>query len=421
MNPDTNYTSREITPRISDYHWPSAILLGASLVAILFLWGLSALLVLIGLIGLYSSGMTEEYITPLFLLASGLAFCGVLLLPSAWYSFLRLTSAYKPEIKQLSPKTTRFLIVFLLLFFPLVVISGNWITGNTQLSWILLPPLHVLAIGVPIFWLLLLGLRGLSIGSAQRDWGAFGAGITLSPILIMILEITALLAVIFLGLIYIFSQPDLLAQLDFLINRLSYAPQSPLIIQRIITPYLLQPGVVYTIFAFIAVIVPLIEEALKPIGVWLLFRSGLTPAAGFAAGVLGGAGFAIFENIMFSINLEDWIFIVSARTGTSLMHIVTGGITGWALASAWRYGKYLQLGLFYLVAVSIHGLWNGLILLGVVEQVAPDHQVQSPVLMNLVNIAPFGLGILVVLCLSLLVYFNWSLRRTEERLQPPYD
>jgi hypothetical protein len=414
MNPDTNFTARDIVPQKSEFHWPSAIQFGASLVAILFLWGLSALLVLIGLMGLYSSATTEEYIAPLFLLAAGLAFCGVLLLPSAWYSFLRLSGEYKSERMYLSPKTTRFLILFLVLLFPLVVISGNWITSYTQLSWILLPPLHVLAIGVPIFWLLLLGLRGLSIGSPQRDWGAFGAGITLSPILIMILEITALIAVIFLAMIYILAQPDLLAQLDFLINRLSHAPQNPQIIQRILAPYLLQPGVVYTIFAFVAVIVPLIEEALKPIGAWLLFRFDLTPAAGFAAGVLGGAGFAIFENIMFSINLEDWIFIVSARTGTSLMHIVTGGITGWALANAWRYGKYLQLGLFYLVAVSIHGLWNGLILFGVAEQVAPDHQIQSPVLMNLVSIAPIGLGVLVVLCFSLLVYINWSLRRTEE-------
>jgi hypothetical protein len=397
----------------SEFHWPSAIQFGGSLMAILFLWGLSALLGIIGLLGIFSGNMAQEYITPLFLLGAGLTLCGVLLLPSAWYSWLRLLGRHKPQAIRLSQNTILFLILFPLLLFPVVVVSGNWVTMNTQLSWVLLPPIHVLAIAIPILWLAFIGLRGLTLGSPQRDWGALGAGITLSPILILILEIVALITVVFFGSIYIFLNPDLLNHLDFLINRLSHAPQNPQIIQRIITPYILQPAVIYSVFAFIAVIVPLIEEALKPIGVWLLFKSGLTPAAGFVGGVLGGAGFALFENIMFSISLEDWIFVVSARTGTSLMHIVTGGITGLALANAWRHRKYLQLGLIYLAAVSIHGLWNGFALLGVAEQVVPSEELQASIFVDLVKIMPYGLGLLVALCIILLVYFNRKLNRLK--------
>lgn len=330
---------------------------------------------------------------------------------------MRLLGRSMPQIKLLSFQAPRLWIVFLLLLFPLVVILGDWITNSTQITWIFLPPLHVLAIGIPILWLVYLGVRGLSVGSPQRDWGAFGAGMTISPILIIILEIAAIMMVIFVGAIYLLFQPDLLNQLELLANRLYYAPPNPQIIQGIISPYLAQPLVVYTIFAFTAVIVPLIEEALKPIGAWLLFRSNLTPTAGFVAGVLGGAGYAIFENIMFSINISNWIFLVTARTGTSVMHILTGGITGWALVNAWRHRKYLQLGLIYLAAVGIHGLWNGFTLFGAAEQIVPVEELSAPLFVGLIRIAPYGLGFLVVLCFGLLAYLNWSLRRTENQNQ----
>ena len=397
----------------SDFHWASAFQFGGSLVAILILWGTAAALALICLTGIVDGGLDTDDITPLLLLSSGITLAGALLLPSAWYSLIRLLGRSSQERNSTHQTIILSWIVSPLILFPLVLASGNWVIKNTELSWLLLPPIHIFAIGLPILWLAYLGVCGLSVGSSQRDWGALGAGLTLSPMLIMILEIVALIVVLVSAMVYIASQPDLLNQIDLLIQRLSYAPPDPQVIQRILSPYLLKPGVIYTIFAFVVVIVPLIEEALKPIGVWLLFRTGLHPAAGFTAGVLGGAGYAIFENIMFSITMENWMFVVSARSGTAVMHIFTGGITGWALAAAWRYRKYLQLGLTYLAAVAIHALWNGLTLIGIANEFIFEEQDRNTLFTDMVEIAPVGLGVLALVCLSLLIYTNWTLRRNN--------
>ncbi len=107
----------------------------------------------------------------------------------------------------------------------------------------------------------------------------------------------------------------------------------------------------------------MIEEALKPIGVWLLFGRRLTPAAGFAAGALSGAGYALIESLALTSSGEAWSSLVLARTGTSAVHILTAGLTGWALVLAWQKRRFLPLLLAYLCAVMIHGLWNGLTLM----------------------------------------------------------
>ncbi len=52
-----------------------------------------------------------------------------------------------------------------------------------------------------------------------------------------------------------------------------------------------------------------------------------------------------------------------ARTGTSAVHILTAGLTGWALALTWQKRRFLPLLLAYLCSVMIHGLWNGLTLM----------------------------------------------------------
>ena len=97
--------------------------------------------------------------------------------------------------------------------------------------------------------------------------------------------------------------------------------------------YLMQPSTLYIALLFGALIVPLLEELFKPIGVWLLVGRKPSPAQGFAAGLLSGAGYALFENFSLGASAgEDWAMVVVARIGTSLIHIVTAGLMGWALS-----------------------------------------------------------------------------------------
>jgi hypothetical protein len=158
---------------------------------------------------------------------------------------------------------------------------------------------------------------------------------------------------------------------------------------------------------FTAVIVPLIEEALKPAGVWLLAGRRLTPAAGFAAGVLSGTGYALIESLLLSSGSgEDWAFLVFARIGTGTIHILTTGLVGWALALAWGENRYLRLGAVYLLAVSIHGLWNSLTLVTAFTNLTPAHTqlLSNSSIARLSQFAPYALvGIAGVSFLALIV------------------
>jgi hypothetical protein len=106
-----------------------------------------------------------------------------------------------------------------------------------------------------------------------------------------------------------------------------------------------------------------------------------------------------------------WAFAVTARAGTSLLHMFTAAVSGWALVLAWREGRYLRLVLSYLAVMAIHGLWNGLSLLAFAS--ALDLNLAARVralLLPLGQLAPFGLGALTLATFVLLAVFNRRLR-----------
>ena len=249
-----------------------------------------------------------------------------------------------------------------ILALPLVVLAGHFVASHPKIAWLGLPILHPLAIGIPTVWLLYFAIRRLPLGSSQRMWGVFGSGLTLGPFLIFVLESLVGLAFLVALVIYLYSLPGMMEKILHISSLLEQG-QSPETLIEDLRPIFTRPVVIFGILLFGAVAVPMIEEALKPIGVWLLFGRKLTPAAGFAAGALSGAGYALIESLALTSNGEEWSTLVLARTGTSAVHILTAGLTGWALALAWQKRRFLQLLLAYLCAVMIHGLWNGLTLI----------------------------------------------------------
>jgi hypothetical protein len=293
----------------------------------------------------------------LILLAAANLLAGILLLPSVYYALGRLAGW----------KTFNFLVALrvirpslLIFIFPMVVLLGTLIVRYTRLAWLFLPGLHILAVGLPVLWLLFVAVRNLPLGPPQRIWGIFGSGLVLGPGLILVFELGALLVFAFIGGVVIANQPQLLAKIRSLSIRMPavYPTQQELL--DLFTPYLFRPGVILAALAFAAGVVPLIEEIFKPIGVWLLWGRSLTPAMGFAAGALSGAGYALFESLVMFGGNEAWPEVVIARIGTAVLHIATSSLTGWALVQAWNQARYLRLGLAYLGAVFLHGLWNGL-------------------------------------------------------------
>lgn len=339
--------------------WGSALQGILSAIAIAGMLGFALLLVVMALAGLAMRTSSLSDITAIMLTVSGLVGCSLLLLPSTYYGLMRIfhrpARPSLPIIRRLQPR-------FWILAFPPLLALGYLVGRFPAAALLLLPLLHVVVVAIPVAWMAYVGLRGLPLGSDQRAWGVFGAGLVLGPLLISILEGLVLIGIFILVVVYLMARPDLTGELQSLSRQLQHMPQNPEAIMQVLSPYLSNPKVIFGVMAFAAVIVPVIEEAVKPIGVWLLAGRKLTPQAGLALGVLSGAGYALMESLLLAANSNQWSGLMVARIGTSAIHIFNTGIVGYAIVQAVRRRRYLQLGLTYLAAILLHGLWNALTL-----------------------------------------------------------
>lgn len=400
-------SAQPISPTASrpSIHIPSLLQGVFSALALLALWGGGLITMFVGIMSAVLQDPTMGDPLSMFLMSALLFGSGLLLLPSVYYGLYRATG--RPTIDSLPwlRRTHPALWIFAL---PIVIAIGYGVYQNQVLSWVLLPPLHLLAVGIPVGWMLYLAVRGLPLGSSQRMWGVFGSGLVLAPALITIFELLAAIAFMLLASFYIASQPELLNKIMSLATTMQGTPPSPEALLEEFGPYLARPSVLFAVLVFGAAIVPLIEELIKPIGVWLLAKRRLRPAAGFAAGALSGAGYALFESLALTSGGQEWPALMIARIGTAAVHILTTAITGWALVQAWTRRRYLLLGITYLTAVAIHGLWNGLTIFSAFASLAEMKYLpfEMPAMTNLAMIAPFGLLLIGMASLAALILFN---------------
>lgn len=383
------------------------------------------MLAALGLTGLFVSDPALPDSLPMFLMAAGATASGILVLPSAAFALWRVLGKEAEDFPARVHGFGRYLQPRWWIFaLPVVLLLGYLVTGQTDLAWLLLPPLHVLAVGLPVAWLLNLAVRGLPLGSRQRMWGVFGSGLVLAPTLVLIVEGVAGLLFLILAAFGITNQPELMEELISLSEWLVESNPSPELIVNMFSPYLYQPGVVFSVLVFGSVIVPLIEEIFKPIGVWLLVGRNLQPAAGFAAGALSGAGYALFESLALTSGGEDWAVLMMARIGTAVVHILTSGMTGWALVLAWQRGRYLLLGVTYLGAVCIHGLWNALTLFYSFAALGEfgTLPVEPTSVFELAVAAPYALGLLALGGFLAMMQAKRALASSRrEMIKPEFD
>lgn len=411
---ETNNNTRIQSPQ-GVVHWPSALQLGFSLLATLALWGLAATLFVGGFIGQYLQGFSPYEVLQYFLLAGGAALCGFLLLPASFFAFQRLAGRPQKQLLRLPGWLRPTLLIFAL---PILLLFGSWIYQQEQFAWLILPPVHALAIGLPIMWFVYLAIRNLSSASPQRHWGVFSTGLVLAPALSFFVEILVGITLLFAWSVWISTQPDLMRDLTNLAQRLEQARISPEEFLALLQPYIAQPAVIFAILGFFTLVVPLVEETIKPLGVWLLANRNLSPADGFAAGVLSGAGFALAESLALASSGGDWALAVFTRIGTGTIHILASGLVGWALARAWGNGKYFQLGASYLLAVLIHSVWNLLSILLALSYVPDMISImgESRLLSIQGELIPYLLGLLALIAFISLLAINRALNRQKDRL-----
>jgi hypothetical protein len=155
----------------------------------------------------------------------------------------------------------------------------------------------------------------------------------------------------------------------------------------------------------------MIEEGFKPLGVWLIAGKKLTPTQGFAAGLLSGATFGLLESLslMSMVSGSTWLVTAVARIGTGLLHTLTAGLSGWALAKTLQDQKYIRLALTYTGVVLLHGSWNLFaVLMGIGKVAIP---IKYDFINRLMDFSPWALSILVGLMFAALILMNARLRK----------
>jgi RsiW-degrading membrane proteinase PrsW (M82 family) len=182
---------------------------------------------------------------------------------------------------------------------------------------------------------------------------------TIGPLIMIVLEIVLLLGIVIVAMIFIATQQPALFREIVNLGRILKQETDQETILKLVAPYISNPIVIATIVGYIALLVPLIEELLKPLAVWIFASKIETPAQGFAMGLLSGAAFALIESLNASGDGSvSWPVIVSIRAGTSLLHMTASGLVGWGIVSAFREKRILRFFAAYFCAVTIHGIWN---------------------------------------------------------------
>jgi hypothetical protein len=271
---------------------------------------------------------------------------------------------------------------------------------------IFLPPLSLLAVGIPLWWLIELGRRGLR-STPQRTWGVASASLVGTIPLVIVVELAGFVVLGILILAWLVgSSPGLLYQLQSLAQSMMRGAVGTDRMLAILQPYLERPGVILAGVIVLSVFTPLIEEFFKPLALWFIPGHNLSEAEGFTLGMVAGGIFALLETLgtLPALNGRDglWLMLILTRAGTGLLHITCSGLVGWGLAAAWHKGRYLRLGGLYLLAVAAHGSWNLLAQLMSMSGMMADDTLVS----ILGRIAPYLMGVLVAVMLVVLAGLN---------------
>lgn len=392
--------------------WRSWLLLILSSIGAVLSFTGGALLLAIGGAALVSLPIPSLNTQSMFNFAWVMLLVGALCLPAVVYSWLEVRGT------PASARTSRKLFLASsagMLLWVLLLISFETVE-TSQLAWLLLPPLVLLTAVLPLWWYIETGRRGLLPDPPARTWGIASFSLLFTLPVILTLELMLFGLILLIGGIYWSAQPGFAEQLSILDGLLSDPNFDAQILSDMLMGWLQQPGIVFGLLVVVAVLVPLLEELVKPLAVWLYAGDELTPAQGFTAGMISGASFALWENLTALSASGDGsgTYILVARVGTGLLHIVTSGMVGWGLASFWRSRRHLwrMLGAYFL-AVILHGSWNAA---GVISGFAPQLQfpLEAANLFQVIQSSAIGLLIgLIIVNFAILMYANARLRNSQ--------
>lgn len=286
---------------------------------------------------------------------------------------------------------------------PLGLALG-WLGYERQIAtWFLGPLGQVLAVGAPA-GLVLVHMRriGPSI-RARRAWGHFLLGLWAVPFVTIIVEALLLVAAVVFGAVGLSLTSGgraLLGKLQGIVSGPTPSPES--IPPDLLREIALNPAILLVLVVLLGVAIPITEEVMKTASVWPLLRKRLSSGEAFLGGALGGTGFALSEALFLTQPAAGWLATAIARSGATLMHALATAIAAWGLAEGLKRRRWSRTFLAWLLAMSLHGLWNvSAIAVGVSQLTVED--VASVSGLPLV-VSAVGVSMIVALSASALVF-----------------
>jgi hypothetical protein len=239
----------------------------------------------------------------------------------------------------------------------LAALAGGQAVLSLQLAPALtLPPFHTAALALPPL-LLLWGAAALAREphyTWRQMWAGLGGAFGSLGLAFLIEVVLVLVGIVAVAMV-IAVTPEM--------ERFSHlpTPDSPAVLE-LMRLLLRQPVTIVVLLVGLGLVVPLVEEAVKSC-VPALAGAWNTPSVTrlFLWGVAGGAGFALVEGMLNAgLSTDAWATVALLRVGSSAMHCLTAGLTGWGWGQARTQRKWLRLLLTYVLAVAIHGVWNSI-------------------------------------------------------------
>ncbi len=338
-------------------HWVSIFILFVFGISILFLFLIVTLLGVSSLVDLFkkSGDPVVEMIG-----AAAFGFEIVLLLLCGWFVLQKAMNRDIADTPFIPPFADWHLIPVIGLALVGVTVGGLAAYSEIKwLGWLIMPFATILVIVPPIGLLFGYGSRGLETGPRWRVFAVLGLGMTVGPVIMVVLEMVTLLGIIVAGAVLIAILEPATFQDMIQLSQIIQTETSEDVLLNLLAPYISNPFAIAVGIGYIALIVPLIEELLKPLAVWLFASKIESPSQGFVLGLLSGAAFALIESLNASADgTTSWPIIVSVRAGTSILHITASGLMGWGIVSAFKEKRYGRFFAAYFSAVMIHGIWN---------------------------------------------------------------
>jgi hypothetical protein len=287
--------------------------------------------------------------------ATTLAAIGLLLIPAGVLSWQRLHGQAFANVRL--PALPSWVWGVIPLLWVLVMALATMFYEAPLAAWYI-PILHFLAVALPIYLIIRIGLRAIPLGSVQRIWGVLSSGYSISILLAITLEaLLALAAVVALGVVAGLN-PGVMADLQRLASQIDRARDIESLLP-VVAPFLKNPLTLVAALAFLSGFVPIVEELAKSTGVWLVADRLRSPAQGFAMGVLSGAGFALAESLSATLTPDGtWAVSFITRALSSSMHMLASGLVGLGIAYMRLEKRYLRLAGLTLLAMLLHAAWN---------------------------------------------------------------